>query len=112
MNWKTIGCMLMLGGLVAGCSSGPRRAPDWAATHGEMQPVAGMEKRLCCDESNWDRLRAGMPSRKVITLLGQPDEVKRYHSGNSIWYYPYGGVVYFDEDGRVSHWKRPNCPRE
>lgn len=112
MNLKTFGCMLLLAGLAVGCSSGRKTTPDWAATHGTMEPIAGMQKRLCCDERNWDKLRTGMTPRQVVALLGRPDHVKKYRSGASNWYYnPHHGVVYFDEDNRVVDWKKPDCIR-
>jgi len=66
-----------------------------------------MEKKAPPSQEQWAKLRRGMSPAKVRHILGEPESTEKFSSGAFNWHYPNGGVVWFNEYGRVEDWRSP-----
>ncbi|MEJ2686338.1 MAG: outer membrane protein assembly factor BamE [Gammaproteobacteria bacterium] len=61
-------------------------------------------------KSKWQKIRKGMTSEQIHSLLGKPSQQFEL-SGQRVWYYRYpgvgGGSVIFRNDDTVASWQRP-----
>lgn len=58
------------------------------------------------DKQNWRRLQKGMTKDAVTRILGEPERINR-GIAYEFWYYPRGGDITFDDNGRLMSWSEP-----
>jgi SmpA / OmlA family len=82
-------------------TAGPQATP--AQPGPASAPPSGMSER-------WSKLRHGMTTGEVETLLGHPTRILTLNA-KPVWYYVYtdvgGGSVAFTADGHLESWQRP-----